>query len=116
MKKEEFDKIEYWFLISVAIDYISLDEIVKKVSKIFEIEPTKKNFSKAIIFIKYLFSKYGNYIHYTLGPGEPINKNFDEFIIWLNEIYDAGRYKEIDYGVWFDLDKKVIPKKYIPKL
>ncbi len=68
-----------------------------------------------IEFISHLYNQYHNSFHYTLGPGEPINKNFDDFIKWLKEIYDAGKYKEIDYGIWFDLDEKVIPKEYIPK-
>ena len=62
-----------------------------------------------------MYKKYGNNFHYTLGPGEPINKSFDKFIKWLTEMYDTGKYREIHHGVWFHLDESVIPKEYLPR-
>jgi len=78
--------------------------------------PTKENFNLMLSFIKYLFSKYGNNFHYTLGPGETIDKNFDEFVKWIKNMYDEGKYKEINYGIWFDLDEKVLPEEYIQRI
>ena len=111
-----FLTMEDWFLASAAIDYVALDEIANRDLERKELAPSKKEFEFALSFIKYLFNKYGNYLTYSTGPGDPINKTPKELLAWLKSEYDAGKYEDIYYGVWFSLDKKVIPSKYIPTL
>ena len=41
-------------------------------------------------------------------------ESLEELIRWLKGQFDTGKYTEIHYGIWFELDKTVIPPEYIP--
>ena len=113
---KNFYKLEREFLSYVGIDYVPLIAICHDVMR-KQTTPTKEAFQITLEFITYLRQKYGNHFHYTFGAGEtPIDKNFEEFIQWLQQEYDQGNYKsELEYGVWFHLDGQVIPKSYWPE-
>ena len=111
--KKYLTRLEDWFLSSVAIDHVALDEITLEIMRKWRYYPTARQFQKVLAFIIYLHRKYGKHLRYTIGTERPIDKNFYEFLAWLQDEYNEGRYKlNIDWGVWFDLDEEVIPKQY----
>ena len=66
--------------------------------------PTEEEYLLTLEFIEYLMDKYKDKLEYSFGPGDVItDKTPQEFIIWLRKKWYAGKYEEIDYGVWFDL-------------
>lgn len=49
--------------------------------------------------------KYRTILKCLEGPEmQELNMSTLELIAWLKEMWYAGKYKEINYGVWFDLD------------
>lgn len=114
--KHEFSKDEHHFLCSAAVDYVALAEIVYAIIDDGQrSRPTEEEFIRALDFIVYLFEKYGEHLKCLEGPDmhqriEPL----EELIDWLKEQFDAGKYTEIHYGIWFALDTEVIPPAYIP--
>jgi len=115
--KHEFYKAEHYFLGSAAVDYVALIEIVCAIiDDGNRSRPTRKEFVRSLNFIVYLFKKYGKHLKCLEGPDmhqrtEPL----EELADWLQDQFDAGKYTEIHYGIWFELDREVIPKEYIPK-
>ena len=50
--------------------------------------------------------KYKNKLEYSFGPGDVIKgEKPKEFMIWKDMLRYADKYKEVNYGVWFDLKK-----------
>ena len=114
--KRKFAKEEEYFLLRAAEDYVALEVIANKSFNNPGPTPPKAEFARALEFIAYLFKKYGKYLKCSTGAGaHPVNKSPEDLITWLQEQYDAGKYTDIHYGIWFELDKKVIPKEYIPE-
>ena len=113
---ESFSKAEHEFLLDVGIDYVPLNDIVRSIIGMEKLRrPTEEEFVRALDFIAYLFKKYGEHLKCLEGPDmhqriEPL----EELIAWLKEQFDAGKYTEIHYGIWFELDEEVIPPEYIP--
>ena len=114
--KHEFTEDEHHFLCSAAVDYVALAEIVYAIIDNGQrSRPTEEEFIRALDFIAYLFEKYGEHLKCLEGPDmhqriEPL----EELIDWLKEQFDAGKYTEIHYGIWFELAMEVIPPEYIP--
>ena len=113
--KHEFTEDEHHFLCSAAVDYVALDEITNRKFNNPGPTPPKEEFVRALDFIAYLFEKYGEHLKCSTGAGaHPIDKAPEELIDWLKEQFDAGKYTEIHYGIWFELAMEVIPPEYIP--
>jgi hypothetical protein len=89
LNDNKFIKQEEEFLADVDVDYVSLHDMVRIFAGFYR-HPTEKDYLQALEF--------------SIGPGDPINKSHEEVISWLKEMWYAGKYKEIDYGVWFDLE------------
>jgi len=103
----KFSKQEAVFLAKVDLDYVSLANIVYIVMGTNRYYPTDEDYLKALEFIKYLMNKYKDRLKCLEGPEfQKINMTNEAFIGWLKEMWYAGKYKEIDYGVWFDLDEE----------
>ena len=117
MFEENFSRIEHEFLLDVGIDYVPLNDIVRSVMGMEKLSrPTASEFTHSLEFIAYLFKKYGKHLKCSTGAGaHPVNKSPGDLIAWLQEQYDAGKYTDIHYGIWFELDREVIPEKYIPE-
>lgn len=117
MVEHKFDEAEHYFLCSAAVDYVALIEIVRRIVNDGQrSHPTSVEFIRSLEFIAYLFKKYGKHLRCLEGPDmhqrtEPL----EELIYWLKDQYDAGKYTEIHYGIWFELDREVIPEEYIPE-
>jgi hypothetical protein len=117
-KSEEDD-----FLYSVAEDYECVANIVSIIAPDLRgtpykrAMPSKKQFLRTLAFIAYLFKKYGKHLSYSIGAGgRPIDKTPAELLAWLKQQWETGKYKDIDYGVWFELEESVIPLHYMPAL
>jgi ABC-type transporter MlaC component len=105
---EKFSKEEELFLDEVTDDYVSLSSMVRLLLDYRKIEPTtEEEYLKALDFLRYLLNKYQNKLKYYLGPGAKIiKKSPEELLVWLKEMWYAGKYGEIDYDIWFDLEKE----------
>jgi hypothetical protein len=103
LNDNKFIKQEEEFLADVDVDYVSLHDMVRIFAGFYR-HPTEKDYLQALEFIWYLMEKYRSRLECSIGPGDPINKSHEEVISWLKEMWYAGKYKEIDYGVWFDLE------------
>ena len=103
----KFSKEEKRFLASVEIDYVPLIEMVDIIIGTNKYHPTERDYLKALKFIKYLMNKYKERLKCLEGP-EPhqLNMTAEELTNWLKEMWYAGKYKEIDFGVWFDLEEE----------
>lgn len=101
----KFSKQEKKFLDWVDIDYVSLANIVNMFAGVYI--PTERDYLKALEFIKYLMHKYEDRLKCLEGPEfQKVNMTNEALIEWLKEMWYAGKYKEIDYGVWFDLEEE----------
>lgn len=97
---------EQEFLSLVSDDYVALAEMISIVMGTNRYHPTEKDYLNALEFIKYLMNKYQGKLKCLEGPEfQEVNMTNEEFIGWLKEMWYQGKYyRDIDYGVWFDLD------------
>jgi hypothetical protein len=110
-KSEEDD-----FLYSVAQEEESVGSIAHIVSPELRGTPSKKQFLRTLAFIAYLFKKYGKHLSYSIGAECPIDQTPAELLAWLKQQWETGKYEDIYYGVWFELEESVIPLHYRPAL
>ncbi len=101
----KFSNQEKAFLGLVNEDYVALGEVAGFFSITNYPRPTEKEYLEALEFIKYLMDKYKDKLKCLEGP-EPhqIHMTAEEFTNWLKEMWYTGKYQEIYYGIWFDLE------------
>jgi hypothetical protein len=110
MRKVGYNKFasqEQIFLDWVEVDYVALGEVAGLFSISNYPRPTEKEYLEVLEFIRYLLGKYGNRLKYYIGPGvRHIQKEPEEFIAWLKEIWYTGKYKDenMNFSIWFDLE------------
>jgi len=100
----EFIQQENKFLAWVEIDYVPFNDVVRIFSGYSKLIPTEEEYLQALDFLSYLSNKYGARLKCLEGPDmQEMKKPIPELINWLKEMWYANKYKEINYGVWFDL-------------
>ena len=100
----KFKKQEQEFLWGIEEDYIPLHDMVRSFIGYNKLLPTEEEYLLTLEFIDYLMDKYKDKLEYSFGPGDVItDKTPEDLIEWLKEMWYADKYKEIHYGVWFDL-------------
>ena len=92
------------FLLSVEIDYVSLSELMSMSTGGYKTDLTKEEYLKGLGFLKVLINKYGDKLKCLKGPDLIEFKKREDLIDWLKEKWYAGKYEDIDYGIWFDLE------------
>jgi hypothetical protein len=116
MKKKLYHKYykreEDVFLYNVSQGDESVDNIVHIIAPGLRGTPSKKQFLRTLAFIAYLLEKYGKHLSYSIGAECPIDQTPAELLAWLKQQWETGKYDEIDYGVWFELEESVIPLEY----
>ena len=111
MAVSDFKKQEGYFLEEVSIDVISIRDLVAIAINNNKVNLTRNEFILALNFLDYLVQKYP--IKFLKGPEMVrIHKSTTEFKKWLLKKWDAGKYNDIDFGIWLDMDEQDIPSEY----
>ena len=112
MSVSNFEKQEVFFLEEASIDMISIRDLVAIAINNNKVKPTRNEFILALNFLEYLVRRYP--IKFLGGPEMVrIHKPITEFRKWLLKKWDAGRYSDINFGVWFYMDEQDIPPEYL---
>ena len=107
----DFATKEKEFLAHVAVDYVALSNLVRIVTNHVKVLPDESEFLLTLDFLTYLVRRHS--IKFLYGPDmAELSKTIDELNEWLKKKWNEGKYDEIDYALWFDMDEQDIPSEY----
>ena len=99
------------FLSHVAVDYVSLGNLVQIFFDFQITHPNKSEFSSVLDFLLFLTRAYPIKVLQGVNMLR-VNEPTEKIITWLRTQFEEGKYDDINFSIWFDMDEQDIPSEY----